>query len=407
MMQALLTSSRRLLRFSGRLILSGLYLVLGIGIGLLVLEVIFHLNPHLLAGLRGLGAPAPLDAPLTINSYDVYFSDADEIYWRPDIIRSIPPNADQLEAHVVFETDELGFRNSAPLPSTADVVVLGRSQSLGAQNPNPWPDLLARITNWKVVNLSQPGSSLDVKRGYLTTFGLPRHPRWIILEVSPAMDSINYRQTSSLLIQLLPIPLAQQLIRTYDGYSPQSADPPIYPLTVDLPGRTTQLTCCIHFLDVLTIDQSTLQQSRGWRTFTQTLSALAEDATRQSACVAVLYAPMKPDIYFPLAENPIQLEPTLGGVIPLRLNQSGELVADPMRRPSILSMQANALAGRDALAAYARDNNLLFIDPTSRMVEAILGGADPFMVYDSHWNNLGHALAAESVAAALQTAECQ
>jgi hypothetical protein len=405
-MQAWITPSRRLLRILGRLVLGSIHLMLGIGIGLLLLEVILHLNPHLLAGLRGLGAPAPLDAPLTINSYDVHFSDADEIYWRPDLIRSIPPDADQLEAHVVFETDELGFRNSAPLPSTADIVVLGRSQSLGAQNPNPWPDQLARITNWKVVNLSQPGSSLDVKRGYLTNFGLPRHPRWIILEVSPAMDSINYRQTSSLLIQLLPIPLAQQLIRSSYDYTPQSAGSPIYPLTVDLPGRTYQLTCCINFLDVLTIDQATLQQSRGWMTFTRTLSDLSQEATSHSACVAILYAPMKPEIYFPLTLSPSQLEPTLGGVIPLHLTQSGELAADPTQRPSVLSMRANALAGRDALATYAKGNNLLFIDPTSRMVEAVLGGADPFMVYDSHWNNLGHELIAQSVAAALQTVEC-
>ena len=70
-------------------------------------------------------------------------------------------------------------------------------------------------------------------------------------------------------------------------------------------------------------------------------------------------------------------------------------------------MRANALAARDALAKYAQQNNWIFIDPSDSMITAILQGTDPFMVYDSHWNTLGHTLVAEAVAQQLEVGERQ
>jgi hypothetical protein len=104
--------------------------------------------------------------------------------------------------------------------------------------------------------------------------------------------------------------------------------------------------------------------------------------------------------------DPSQLEPALRGLIPLRLDRNRELIEAPDRRPDIQKMRANALAARDALAAYVRENQLVFIDPTKRMVQSVIRGDDPFMVYDSHWNTLGHRLVALSVTDTLTTAEC-
>jgi hypothetical protein len=379
--------------------------ILGICGGLLLLEAVLRVNPPLLAGLRGLGAPAPLDPPLTVSAYDVRYSDADEIYWRPDWIRPIPPGADLLEARVVLATDELGFRNPAPLPAKADVVVLGRSYSLGAQNAAPWPALLAVSTGRAVINLSEPGSSPTVKREYLDRYGLPRDPAWVVVEVSPPLDAVNYVPADPWLIQLLPVPLAQEYLRRLLGASAGSASGPIYPLPVDLPGRTLQLTCCIHYLDTLTLTAADWQASRGWRAFTAEIDRIADDARRSGARTAVLYAPTKPEIYFPLALEPAQLEPALRGLVPLRVDPDGGIVPDPGRRADVLRLRANAQAARDALAAYARARGLVFIDPTALFAGSVLAGNDPFMVYDSHWNDRGHALVAQAVREALAAAE--
>jgi hypothetical protein len=387
--------------------ISLLQLIFGTILGLILLEIILQMNPPLLAGLRGLGAPAPVDAPLSSAEYDVYYSDGDQLFWRPDLVRAIPTGEDRLEARVRLETDEFGFRNTPPLPAKADLIVLGRSFSLGAQTNSPWPVQLAGFSGWTVVNLSQPGSSPEVKRDYLLRYGLPRDPRWVVVEVEPPVDAMNYQPADPGLIRMLPLPVAQEYLRRYYGMAGFFTREPIYPLSIDLPGRTYPLTCCIHYLNALTLRSGDWQASRGWREFTNAVSGIAREAARQSACTAVLYAPTKPEIYFPLALFPEQLTPALRDLVPLRLDENGELIDDPGRTPDILQLRANALAARDALAAYARENNLVFIDPTDRMVNAVREGADPFMVYDSHWNTLGHRLVAQAVQEALAAAECR
>jgi hypothetical protein len=394
------------MRFLIRTLTAFFQLTVGMLAGAALLEGILRINPPLLAGLRGLAAPAPLDPPLTAVEYDVHYSDGDQLFWRPDLVRPVATGDDRLEAHVVFQTDEFGFRNDPPLPARADLVVLGRSFSLGAQSSSPWPAVLKEQTGWRVINLAEPGSTPEVKRDFLLQFGLPRRPRWVIVEVAPPIDALNYHPSSPTLVQMIPTPLVQEWARRFYGIRGFFTGEPIYPLAVDLPGRTYDLTCCVHYLDALTLTEQDWRESRGWREFTAAINRIAEEAGRHKACIAVLYAPTKPEIYFPLALDPAQLEPALRGLIPLRLDRSGELVPDPDRPPDILALRANAMAARDALSALARENGLVFVDPTGLMVQSVLEGRDPFMTYDSHWNALGHALVARAVAEALLAAEC-
>lgn len=394
------------MNFRKRTGLAFLQLITGVLVGLLLLEGVLRINTPLLAGLRGLAAPAPMDAPLTTIEYDVFYSDGDQLFWRPDLVRPVAPESDRLEAHVVLQTDEFGFRNPAPLPARADVVVLGRSFSLGAQSDAPWPSQLGGRTGWAVINLAQPGSSPEVKLDYLRHFGLPRRPHWVVYEVEPPIDALNYRPSSPWMIQLLPVPIVQEWVRRFYGIRSFFSGDPIYPLAVDLPGRTHRLTCCVHYLDALTLTAQDWRRSRGWREFSLAVVRLSEEADTQGACTALLYAPTKPEIYFPLVLDPSQLEPTLWDLIPLQLDSGGELVPDPGTPVEVLDLRRNALAAREALAEFAREQNMVFIDPTDLMIQSVLAGEDPFMVYDSHWNTLGHELVARAAAEALAAAEC-
>lgn len=387
------------------LLTAGLNVILGVGLGWLGLEITLQLNPQLLA--RGIAAPAPLDWPLTARDYAVHYSDADEIFWRPDLIHPIRPDEDFLEAQVHFATDEMGFRNPAPLPSQVNAVVLGRSISLGGQTAQPWPERLASRLNGAVLNLAQPGGALDTKTAYLQRFGLTRQPEWVIVEVQPSIDIVGYGPTPIWLTFQLPTPILQWGLRPWLGEALVfNAPEPIYPLVINLPNRAYPLTCCLHYLEALTIDQTTLQTSQDWESYREQMRALIQAAQAQGACVALLYAPMKPDIYFPLAIEPAQLEPTLAGLLPLRLEADRRLRPDPTASTSISELQRNALAGRDTVATWAKEAGLVFIDPAPKMIEAALAGVDPFMVYDSHWNALGHELVAQAVADELANAHC-
>jgi hypothetical protein len=122
--------------------------------------------------------------------------------------------------------------------------------------------------------------------------------------------------------------------------------------------------------------------------------------------VALLYAPTKPDVYFPIALDPNQLNPALRDILPFHLDPDGWVGPDPGGVLSIGDIRQNALVGRDLVKSFARENDLTWIDPNDALVQSILEGQDPFLVYDSHWNQLGHQIVAGVVAEALQEAAC-
>ena len=380
-------------------------IILGFSLGVLVIEVTLYVNSTLL--FRGMNLPAPVDPPLSDWSYDVRYSDADVFTWRPDLIRPVAPYEDRIESHVDYSTDEFGFRNQAPLPDQEDVVVLGRSISLGAHLLTPWPEMFAKKTGLRVLNLAEPGGDILTRIDYLQLYGLPRKPRWVILEVVPSIDIIQEKKAPALLSERMLVPLIQGLWRQYiyDGYKSVLAGSEIYPLKVDLSGHSVSLTCCLHYMEFFTLDRSMIEESQDWTIYSRALLDLKTEVQSHSACLALLIAPTKPDIYFPLASHLHQLDSTVKEVVPYKLNEDGTLKQDG-RPPPVSLIQQNAFAGREVVTAFAKSNGLVLIDPTQAMEEAVLQGNDPFMVYDSHWNSLGHELVARETAQILQNTPC-
>ena len=376
----------------------------GLLLSLLLLEGLLRLNPRLL--VRGMAADEPVDKPLEVQEYDVRYSDADELYWRPELITAIKPGEDKIETHVRLETDEFGFRNTPPLPGKVDVVVLGRSYSLGAQNPNPWPSLLGEQAGWKVLNLSQPGADLPLKKYYLNRYGQPRHPKWVVIEIQPSIDIFSAGQSPTWLIErIIPPVLRYFFTPAHTGLKPDPPAEAIYPLMVDLPGRKLPLTCCIHYMDTYTVNQASIQGSQSWANFSNLLLDLVKTARNQGMCVAILDAPVKPEIYFPLIMNPMQLNPTLGEAHSLRLQQDGNFGSD-QSPPTIQAVIRNLPAGSSLVEEFSRENRLAFISPVKEFQAAVLKGEDPFMLYDSHWNSIGQKIIADLVEQTLQNSTC-
>jgi hypothetical protein len=386
------------------LLTAAIKLCLGIAVGLVLLESTLRANPALL--LRGMALPAPVDPPITTQVYDVHSSEADLFFWVPELIRPISPEQDKVEAHVTFQTDEFGFPNAAPLPATVDIVVLGRSYSLGANSSDPWPRVLAQKTGYRVLNLSQGASGIDLKREYFDRFGLKRHPRWVIVEVLPSMDIMGYTPIPPTLVQGLVVPAVQEVARQGGTGGSATGITPIFPLKVDVPGRQVQLTFFTYYMAALTADKQSILASRQWVEYTRQLQALEAETRASGACLVLLYAPTKADIYFPLAEDARQLEPALVGVTPWRLGDQGWLVGDPRLEISATAMQENASTARDIVSDYAARHGWLYVDPAPVMTEAILDGQDPFMSIDTHWSDLGQQLVAQVIASSLKKADC-
>jgi hypothetical protein len=383
-----------------------LNIVLGLALGGLLLEATLQLNPQLL--LRGMGAPGPIERPLQTLDYTVRLSDADLFFWHRALIRPIAAGADEVEAQVHFTTDELGFPNPVPSAPHSDVVVLGRSFSLGAQAAEPWPRRLEAMTGLQVTNLSQAANGIESKRTFLRRFGLPRQPRWVIVDVLPSMDILGAAPASASLVAQLPVPLVQTLARRVLAPTlPAALAAPIYPLSVNLGPRSADLVFFSYYLAALSVSPADLAASQDWQAYQTQLLALAADARAGGACVALLYAPTKEETYVPLAASASSLAPILeAGWSPWALDLDGRLRQDPQLPVTVETLQERALAARLLVRAFAAEQGLPFIDPSDDMRAAALTGRDPYLRYDSHWSALGHALVAEHVAAAIAAAPC-
>ena len=384
-------ASARLAQSLQRLGLAALQLGLGLALGLL---------------LRGMPLPAAIDAPVTLRTYTVRYSDADAIFWRPDLVTPLTPATDQVESVVNLQTDEFGFRNPPPLPAQVQVVVLGRSTSLGAQNAHPWPELLAASTGGYVLNLAEPSGGITTQTQIWNQYGQPRHPRWVILETAPRIDFADIGPTN-LRLQDLALPLAQGLARLWIG-AQLFAPPihPIYPLTIDVPRGTAAVTCCIHYMDFMSLDQSEISASRDWAGYRDRVLGLARQVRASGACMALLYATAKEEVYFASALRPEQLAPVLNDVTPLHLGPSGDLEPATGLHSDALTVSRNVFAGRDVMSQFARENGLLFIDPSAQFIQAFAAGDDPYMAYDSHWNARGHELIAQLASQLLASQAC-
>lgn len=386
-------------------------LLLGTVLGLAGFEALLQANPRLL--LRGMNASVPLDLPLNVQRYEVHYSDGDVFRWRPDLVRPIQAGEDRLEASVVFQTDELGFRNTPPIPQKVEVVALGRSHTLAAHLPASWTQLLAQTTGWAVLNLAQPGSGNEHRQYIWERFGKTRRPRWVVIEVDPSKDIIGSRPASTWYRRLyryspaLVSPLVQSLLKRRTGsWISWQGTQPIYPLQITFPGGSVQLTSWSPHLDFFTLDQAALQSSQDWLIYQRELLELAQMIRQDSACVALLVVPTKLDSYFPLVEDQGQLLPVLRELKPLTVGAGGWIVQASGSPLSIQAIVANTDVGRSLVASFAQQNHLALIDPTTLFRERLLLGDELFMAYDTHWNQLGHTLVAHLAEQSLQSQAC-
>jgi len=379
-------------------------LAVGMLLGLVILEGLLRVNPGLL--LSGMALPSPADPRVEVREYDIRLSDADVFFWMPERIRPIPPEADAVEAWVRFETDEIGFVNAAPVPDEVDVVVLGRSYSLGAQAETPWPRLLAAREGWRVLNLSQAGSGLDIKLGYLRRFGVPRNPDWVVLEELPSMDVLGYEETPGLVVGRLVAPVIRELSRRLQPSASQVGAQQVYPITVSLPGGSQEAVFFDHYVSALSARREDIVGSRSWSAFRDDLQSIVDLVQETGSCLALLYAPTNVEVYFALATDIAQLRPAVAGLPSWHLEATGELVLDRTRTADVELLRSQVSVARGLLRELAQELGLVFIDPTDAMMEAVLAGQTPFMQYDTHWSSLGHELVASLVAHELVAADC-
>ena len=96
-----------------------------------------------------------------------------------------------------IETDDHGFRNPAPWPARADVVVVGDSMAFGwgVERSASWVYLLEQgLAGRRVITLGLPGTAPQQYYRYLEKFGVGLRPEVVVFAVFPGNDFVGAEQ---------------------------------------------------------------------------------------------------------------------------------------------------------------------------------------------------------------------
>ncbi len=90
-----------------------------------------------------------------------------------------------------YATDEHGFRNPSPWPDSADVVLVGDSETFGfgVGDDSTWSRMVARaLPGMRVINLGLPGMAPKQYLRVYERFGVPLHPKVLMFGLFPGND---------------------------------------------------------------------------------------------------------------------------------------------------------------------------------------------------------------------------
>jgi hypothetical protein len=110
----------------------------------------------------------------------------------------------------------------------------------------------------------------------------------------------------------------------------------------------------------------------------------------------LVYVPSKSHVYLPYLKDPGIAANVFSDVPVIELDDTGFLqFRDKTASPELVSQNMNDQA--NLLADYAAENKILYLDLTPTFQEEADTGAELYYSFDTHWNQNGHDLAAETI----------
>ncbi len=149
-----------------------------------------------------------------------------------------------------------------------------------------------------------------------------------------------------------------------------------------------------YYMGWLSADRESIKSSQNYRFVTETILQAQELSEAANAHFLLVYVPSKEHVYFPYLKNAHVLERVFTDAPRIGMDQEGFLHftrerATPELTCQHMDDQANLLAD------FAAQHHLLFLDLTTTFQET--AGAELYYLFDTHWNQLGHNLAAQTI----------
>jgi len=311
-----------------------------------------------------------------------------------------------------FQTDADGFLNRPDGQSSHAVVITGDS-FLGLSAEEHWQDWLTKYTGSRALNLAIPGWGPQAEAAALRRFGLGEQPKELVLaffEGNDLWDAWQYELhrvsgqswiahdlegTTTIDQVVLPKLLrwyADQFDRRWRGDGGKVYR---YPLNARISGLNLALVFADQHVARLTTPRADIEAAVNFKLTAAALREARDLAQAGGARFTLAFLPSKERVHLPLLrQSPELVERALAGVFTVAIGPDGTLdaTATPADAETLFAHiddQANAMAD------FARREDIAFLDLTPAFREAAARGEPMFNYADTHWNAEGHKLAAK------------
>lgn len=393
------------MRRSLRPVLGNLALVmLGVGMALGLMELLLRTNPNWVP--RGVRVDPPVRRvqALEDETRAVRLSNGDLYHWMRGAIAPLSPDRDKVVALVHLTTDAHGFRNPLPEKASYGIVALGDSFTVAANVASPWPQKLAEYTGIDVLNLGEAGAGPQQELEALRRYGLSKRPQWVIMayfEGNDLYDAAAYDRANPFIVTRLGAYLLAQGMAAWPegggGGVPATVAPGYrYPITVTINESSLEMAFFSPYVAWLSASGQAIESSHNYRLVTETIVKARELSQAADARFLFVYVPSKAHVYLPYLKDAEILARVFAGVPSLELGEAGYLqfAAQPTT-PELTRQHMDDQA--HLLADFAAEHNIPYLDLTPTFQEEAGTGAELYYPFDTHWNQRGHNLAAQTI----------
>jgi len=356
--------------------------------------------------------------------------------WRyGDIVRMgfmSPAVSEGVVHRYPLRTDAEGFRNSA-MRDPIEVAALGDSFTDALTMPieAAWTTQLERIIDLPVQNYGTAGFGPQQELLVLEDYAARHRPRVVVLAFFagndireaeafeqfqqaggkvdppklgwPIKDIVSRADTWYLVsaIQAAAAAISPSPSRTdtasADAGSPGPAASPGFDrgmFTVRVNGSTLRWALMPPYLNLLRFSEQELAARRGWALARQSLTAMQRVTRGVGAEFVLMFLPFKSQVYLPVLEQTFSRE-ELARAFQFYLGST-------VSTRDIGQMSRNRLAHNALMRRFCEEAGIPFLDMTTALQMHVHAGENMYFPDDSHLNEAGAAVVAESLAAFLQ-----
>jgi hypothetical protein len=174
-----------------------------------------------------------------------------------------------------------------------------------------------------------------------------------------------------------------------------------YPITTSIGGAELEMAFFSAYISWLSVRSEVIESSQDYRIVRDAILTARELSDEVNARFLLVYIPSKEHVYLPYLEDAETLRRVYADVPTLALDEAGFLQFTNLPATWELTLQhmddqANLLAG------FAEDQEVAFLNLTSAFQEEAGTGVELYYPFDTHWNQRGHDLAAQTIASYME-----